>query len=170
MSFPTDRLTRNRTLAAEVYAIVHKAIDRRPVPRANITLNNLRYGDNVPGTASPSFNIIDLQDGATAYDNGKYLKSTATGWEWAVPTAAAAIRVDSSLATIYSGIVGAINGANRLYTVSEGNYTTATLKVWQNKVLLDDDEFTEVSPAAGTFQVTVAPRTDDVLVCEYMYT
>jgi hypothetical protein len=85
MKYPVERLTRPRTLAAEIYAIVYKAIDRRPVPTATTRTNSLRYGDNVPGTASPAFNIIDLADGDTAYDDGAVLTSTATGWEWTDP-------------------------------------------------------------------------------------
>lgn len=44
--WPTDRLTLNRTLADEIYAIVYKAIDRRPIPEAFLEQNTHVYADN----------------------------------------------------------------------------------------------------------------------------
>lgn len=72
----------------------------------------------------------------------------------------------------YNGtLAGAVNGINKLFTVSEGSYTAGKLSVtWNGKTLVKVLEFVETSPATGTFTLTEAPETnspDDVIQAIY---
>lgn len=62
----------------------------------------------------------------------------------------------------YNGtLVGAVDGANKLFTVSEGSYTAGKIAVFLNgQLLIKDFGYAETSPAAGTFTLTDAPSGD----------
>lgn len=53
VNWPTDRLTRGRTLVDEIFAIVFKAIDKRPVQPTEFERSHLVYGDTGPGSGNP---------------------------------------------------------------------------------------------------------------------
>ena len=73
----------------------------------------------------------------------------------------------------YGAISGAINGVNQVYTVSQGEYATGTLKVWFNGQLQtqgDTEDWTETSAASGTFTLNFAPIIGDEITSEYQRT
>jgi len=69
----------------------------------------------------------------------------------------------------YGVLAGLVNGSNALFTVSTGAYTTGTLKVWLNGVLVRQvaGGFAETTPGSGTFTMGVAPPTGNWLMAEY---
>jgi len=82
--------------------------------------------------------------------------------------------VDIAFATSHTGtdkmlITGAINGANKAFTVP-GPYISGTLKVFlqgQLQVQGTGENWTETSPDARTFGFVVAPPTDTVVTATY---
>jgi len=71
----------------------------------------------------------------------------------------------------YGAITGAINGSNKVFTVSAGYYISGTLMVWLNGVLQFQgtaaNEWSETSPAAGTFTFGTAPPTGSGIHVSY---
>ena len=70
----------------------------------------------------------------------------------------------------YGALGGTRNGSNTLFTVSQAAYATGTLKVWRNGQLQTQgtgDDWTETTPASGTFTFTVAPAATDDITVEY---
>lgn len=72
----------------------------------------------------------------------------------------------------YNGtLAGAVNGSNKVFTVSEGSYTAGKLAVtWNGKSLIKVLEFAETNPAIGTFTLTEAPdigSPDDIIQAIY---
>lgn len=70
----------------------------------------------------------------------------------------------------YGVLSGTINGSNTTFTVSQGVYATGTLTVYQNgKLVLQGTGagWTETTPASGTFDFVVAPRTGDEITVAY---
>lgn len=69
----------------------------------------------------------------------------------------------------YPTLAGLINGSNALFTVSEGVYLTGKLLVYLNgQLLLNGTDFTETTPASGTFTLATAPVSGDVLTAQYL--
>ncbi len=79
--WPVDRITRNRTLTDEIYAIVFNALDKRPIPESDVPNDTLVYGDGEPGSGTSSLPIIIV---ATNDD----LSGLVTGRSVAWPTPA----------------------------------------------------------------------------------
>lgn len=70
----------------------------------------------------------------------------------------------------YGVLGGARNGSNTVFTVSQAAYASGTLKVWRNGQLMTQgtgDDFTETTPASGTFTFAVAPASTDEITVEY---
>jgi hypothetical protein len=68
----------------------------------------------------------------------------------------------------YGVLIGIQNGANRDFQVSHLLYTTGTLGVYLNGQLLDQgNNWTETSPASGTFNLAVAPIAADTITAVY---
>jgi len=70
----------------------------------------------------------------------------------------------------YGTIAGTINGVNKTFTVSQSAYVTGTLMVFVNGQALQQgvsDDWQELSPAGGTFDLTVAPVTGDIITVFY---
>jgi hypothetical protein len=68
----------------------------------------------------------------------------------------------------YGVLTGAVDGVNTTYTVSEGEYTSGKLTVYINgKLLIQVTDWSQLSPAAGTFTVVTAPFTGDILTAIY---
>lgn len=71
----------------------------------------------------------------------------------------------------YGILSGSINGSNALFTVSQANYVSSSLKVWLNGQLQTQgtaEDWVETSPSTGTFTFNTAPLTGDLITAEYM--
>jgi hypothetical protein len=74
-------------------------------------------------------------------------------------------------ADTYGVLSGSINGSNKIFTVSQSVYTSGSLTVWLNGQQLTQgsaEDWTETTPASGTFTLTNAPVTGDELYVEYL--
>jgi hypothetical protein len=72
----------------------------------------------------------------------------------------------------YGALAGAINGSNTTYTVSLSAYTTGTLRVYLNGQLQIQgtaSDWTETTPASGTFDFVTAPTAGDEITVMYGY-
>lgn len=70
----------------------------------------------------------------------------------------------------YGVLAGTRNGSNAVFTVAQSIYATGTLKVWKNGQLLtqgSSEDWTETSPATGTFTFIVAPAATDEITVTY---
>jgi hypothetical protein len=70
----------------------------------------------------------------------------------------------------YGAITGSINGSNTVFTVSQAVYITGSLVVMLDGVLLTQgasQDWTETTPASGTFTLNFAPATGSVLTVWY---
>ena len=70
----------------------------------------------------------------------------------------------------YGVLSGAVNSANTTFTTSQSIYVTGTLTVYLNgqlQVQGSSEDWTETSPAAGTFDFIVAPTTGDEIAVTY---
>lgn len=76
----------------------------------------------------------------------------------------------------YGALSGTINGSNSLFTVSQGSYVSGTLKVFRNgqlQVQGSSSDWTETTPASGTFTFIVPPVATpylDEITVEYQKT
>lgn len=82
------------------------------------------------------------------------------------------IYIDQSGGTSYTyGVLsGTINGSNAIFTVSQSAYATGTLKVWLNGQLMTQgsaEDWTETTPASGTFTFVTAPATGSLITVSY---
>ena len=74
--------------------------------------------------------------------------------------------------TGYSLLAGTVNGSNTVFTVSNGSYDTGSLRVFLNGQLQTIGaglDFTETSPASGTFTFAIAPPTGSIVTANYIY-
>ena len=65
---------------------------------------------------------------------------------------------------------GTLDGTNTTFTVSSGAYTTGTLSVYLNGQLLtqgSSEDWTETTPASGTFDFVTAPQSSDEITVAY---
>lgn len=72
----------------------------------------------------------------------------------------------------YGVLSGAINGVNKVFTVSLGSYVSGALQVYLNGQLQTQgtgEDWVETSPAAGTFTVDVAPVAGDIITVFYKH-
>ena len=70
----------------------------------------------------------------------------------------------------YGVLVGARNSINKDYTVSQSSYAHGSLAVFLNGQFLTPgatEDWIEIDPTLGTFQMVVAPDSDDVLTAMY---
>jgi hypothetical protein len=70
----------------------------------------------------------------------------------------------------FSLLGGTLNGVNTTFTVSQAVYISGSLRVYLNGQLLvqgSDADWVELSPAAGTFTMNVAPDATDIITAEY---
>lgn len=70
----------------------------------------------------------------------------------------------------YGLLSGSVNGSNTVFTVSQGSYGTGTLQVYLNGVLQEQGsgkDWTETTPASGTFTFATAPQTGDIITVSY---
>jgi hypothetical protein len=73
-------------------------------------------------------------------------------------------------ADTYGVLSGARNSANQTFTTAQGVYASGTLLVYLNGQLLTQgsaEDWTETSPAAGTFSFAVAPESTDEITAVY---
>lgn len=69
----------------------------------------------------------------------------------------------------YGTLAGLVNGANTLFTVSNGAYVTGTLVVIQNDtVRVQGTDWSETTPGSGTFTFSTAPTSGDVIQVSYI--
>lgn len=70
----------------------------------------------------------------------------------------------------YGALSGAVNGSNKVFTVSQGEYTSGGLRVWLNGQLQTQgsgEDWTETTPGSGTFTFATAPETGDEITAIY---
>lgn len=68
----------------------------------------------------------------------------------------------------YGLLAGLVNDVNTVYTVSEGIYSSGTLRVYVNGVLQQNGvSWTETTPGSGTFTFVSAPFTGDIISAVY---
>jgi len=78
-------------------------------------------------------------------------------------------KIDTSLAVgNYGALVGVTDGSNTAFTVSDGVYASGTLEVFLNGKQVFD--FSETTPASGTFSLTDAPLATDWVLAKYLTT
>lgn len=85
------------------------------------------------------------------------------------------MQVDSSGGTsdTYGVLAGLVNSSNTVYTVSLGSYVSGSLRVYLNGQLQtqgSSEDFTETTPASGTFTFLTAPTTGDIIIVVYQFT
>ena len=71
----------------------------------------------------------------------------------------------------YGTLAGLVNSSNTVYTVSNGSYATGTLEVYLNGQLLSQAsgaDWSETTPASGTFTFVIAPPTGSIVTVGYM--
>ena len=72
----------------------------------------------------------------------------------------------------YGVLSGLLNGSNKLYTVSAGNYTSGKLMVYLNGQLQiqgSSEDWVETTPGSGTFTFAIAPESTDNITVSYYY-
>lgn len=73
----------------------------------------------------------------------------------------------------YGTLAGTINGSNAVFTVSNSAYVSGSLMVFlngQDQTQGSSNDWTETSPAAGTFTFAVAPPTGSIVQVAYIKT
>jgi len=83
-------------------------------------------------------------------------------------------QIDSSGGTgdTYGILSGLVNGINTVYTVSLGSYVSGSLEVQLNGQLLTQgtaEDWVETTPSSGTFTLSVAPESGDILTIKYQF-
>lgn len=127
----------------------------------------IHEGDFTTGCVSEPMTPINLGSTAEPFDHvyARYVHEIC-------PTPTVFIDQAGGKGGTYGILAGAIDGANRTFTVSQGSYTSGTLKVWLNGQLQtpDGDDYTELDPATGTFIFVPAriPLVGDVVIVEYV--
>lgn len=80
------------------------------------------------------------------------------------PPALASVYVDST----GNGITGVQNGANTVFTISQGSYVAGTVIAWlAGQPLAAGNGLTETTPSSGTITLDIAPESFDVLIIQY---
>ena len=78
----------------------------------------------------------------------------------------ASVQVDSTS----NGLTGVQDGANTLFTVSQGSYTSGSLIVYfSGSPQVVGYGLTETNPAAGTFTLDDPPESYDIIIAQYAY-
>lgn len=70
----------------------------------------------------------------------------------------------------YGVLAGLVNSSNTLYTVSQSVYQTGKLEIYLNGQLQTQgsgEDWTETTPASGTFTFATAPATGDLITVKY---
>lgn len=70
----------------------------------------------------------------------------------------------------YGLLGGSVNSSNALFTVSQSEYVSGSLTVYRNGQLLTQggsNDWTETTPASGTFTFVTAPTTGDIITAAY---
>jgi len=115
---------------------------------------------------------------ATAPTSGQVLTATSgTAATWQTPSGGGNTYfnneyIDQSGGTsdTYGALSGTINGSNTTFTVSQSVYTTGTLTVYLNgqaQTQGSGEDWTETTPASGTFDFAVAPVSGDEILVTY---
>lgn len=101
--------------------------------------------------------------------------SWTTNWDLFVEGVGGnSIQVDSSGGTsdTYGTLSGLVNSSNTVYTVSLGSYISGSLRVYLNGQLQtqgSSEDWTETTPASGTFTFATAPTTGDIIIVMYQF-
>lgn len=70
----------------------------------------------------------------------------------------------------YGTLIGALDGDNTDYTVSQAIYDSGTLHIYLNGQLLTqgtEEDWIELTPSSGTFRINVAPEVTDQITAAY---
>lgn len=118
------------------------------------------------------FPLVNLQSGA-ATANQVPLANGSGGITWGAQTQNN-LFIDQSggTADTYGVLGGTLNGINTQFTVSQGKYVTGTLTVYLNGQLQTQgtaEDWTETTPASGTFDFITAPLAGDQITVVYGY-
>jgi len=73
----------------------------------------------------------------------------------------------------YGALSGLVNSSNTVYTVSLGSYVSGSLRVYLNGQLQTQgsgEDWSETTPASGTFTFATAPTTGDIIIAVYQFT
>ena len=110
--------------------------------------------------------LVDVNlDGLTITD-GKYDLGSGSGGGGGSSFNDQTPNTDAS----YGTLAGDVDGANTTFTVSEGEYLTGKLLVYLNGQLQEQgstSQWTETTPASGTFDFLVAPTIGDTVTASY---
>jgi len=106
--------------------------------------------------------------------DGTYLPGTVSGSGDTFNNTFNNLQVDQAgtvgTGSTYGVLIGAIDGSNTTFTVSEGEYVTGSLVVFVQRVAAymgSTADFQETSPAAGTFDFNTAPQSGDRILVLY---
>lgn len=85
------------------------------------------------------------------------------------------VQVDQTGGTsdTYGVLAGAVNGSNKRFTVSLGSYISGSLQVYYNGQLQTQgtaEDWTETTPASGTFDFITAPPAGALITAVYQFT
>ncbi|MDD4381727.1 MAG: hypothetical protein PHE21_00045 [Candidatus Dojkabacteria bacterium] len=112
----------------------------------------------------------------TAHTSGTFATDLSAGkWDLFVEGVGGnSIQVDSSGGTsdTYGVLSGLVNSSNTVYTVSLGSYVSGSLRVYLNGQLQtqgSSEDWTETTPASGTFTFNTAPSTGDIIIVMYQF-
>jgi len=77
--------------------------------------------------------------------------------------------IDSSDGSgVYGQLSGAVDGTNRIFTVSTGSYISGSLKVYWQGQLQPGTMITETDPVGGMFKLGFTPKSGSIVMVEYL--
>lgn len=140
-------------------------------PESALNFINFFIGTDTPGVSTN----INLDTAAIANDNTFITNLTSNS---TFITAITNITGSGGSAKIdqtpdngtYGTLAGAVNGINTTFTVSALAYVSGSLAVFLNGLIQwqgGADDWTETTPASGTFAFNIAPLTGDVITVIY---
>lgn len=107
------------------------------------------------------------------YQNGIFVNASAAGGGGSGTTVNInTTRIDQTPASgTYGTLAGTVNGSNKIFTVSNNAYVAGSLMVFLNGQDLTQgagNDWTETTPASGTFTFVTAPPTGSIIQAAYI--
>lgn len=127
-------------------------------------------------TANTAFNALVPSQST---NSGKFLTTDGTNTGWATVSGGGTtvnintLQIDQNpnSGTTYGAISGAVDGVNKVFTVSNNAYASGSLMVFllgQSETQGSGADWTETSPASGTFTFVTAPPSGSILQAAYI--